>query len=153
MRYTFSFKYEKTTIQELSKPEQELVKKATEALNGSYSPYSNFRVGAAILLQNGDIITGSNQENSSFPCTTCAERSALNYAQSIYPDTTIQYIAIVAKKRGNEEIEDFISPCGLCRQALLETERKQKKQIKMLLVCKDSILIIDSAQHLLPFAF
>lgn len=153
MYHTFQFKYEKITYQELNESLQKLINDAISALKGSYSPYSNYRVGAAILLQNGKIITGSNQENSSFPCTTCAERSALNYSQSAYPETAVEYIAIVAQKEGNKEIENFISPCGLCRQALLETERKQKKHIKVLLVCKDFIIVIESIQHLLPFAF
>ena len=107
---------------ELSKDERELVDAARKATAGAYAPYSNFRVGAAILLDNGQIVTGANQENAAFPSGTCAERSACFYAGANYPDARFEMIAISAI--GTDGLETAIptAPCGACRQALLQYE-------------------------------
>lgn len=132
---------------------QELVEKALEALTGSYSKYSEFSVGAALILEDGTIIKGSNQENAAYTCGICAERVALYYAQASYPTSIVKAIAIVARKNDSDEIEPSISPCGLCRQALLEVETKQQVPIKVLMVGKDDIVVVNSIKDLLPFSF
>lgn len=147
------FKYQQLVWQALSEADQQLSKSAVEALNGSYSPYSKFKVGAAIKLQNGLIITGANQENSAYSCGICAERAALYNAQSIYPNLKVEAIAIAAQIHDSAEIEATISPCGLCRQALAEVENRQASPIRVLMVGCKEIIVVDSVSDLLPFAF
>lgn len=149
----FRFSYIKSSLNELDEQDKQLAEKAMEALRGSHSDYSHFAVGASVMLDNGVTVLGSNQENVSYPCTTCAERSALNYAQSAYPDTNVVAIAIVAQRHESPVPEDFVSPCGLCRQALVEIERRQNHPIKVLLVGRESVTILQSSLNLLPFAF
>lgn len=137
---------------ELSQEETKLITSAKEATNNSYSPYSHFQVGAALLLEDNDIITGSNQENASYPVGCCAERTALFWAKANRPNCNIKAIAIAAK-----HINDFtpspISPCGMCRQALIEVEQQQKHFIKVLLYSKEGIYRADSIASLLPLTF
>lgn len=91
---------------------------ALEAANTAYAPYSNFQVGAAVLLSNGEIIKGSNQENAAYPSGLCAERVALFYAHSIYPGASVDMLAVIAVSKG--EIANTISPCGACRQVMID---------------------------------
>jgi cytidine deaminase len=116
----------------LLESETNLMEKAVDALKKSYAPYSEFNVGSAVLLDNKIIISGNNQENSSFPCGICAERVALFSAQSTYPDAIIQIIAITANSK-NFDLNDPAGPCGLCRQVLIEYEEKQGSDIVILL--------------------
>lgn len=146
-------KYQQLTWQELSDQDNQLAQSAAEALSGSYSPYSKFKVGAAIKLQNGLTITGANQENAAYTCGICAERAALYNAQSAYPDIKIEAIAIVAQKHDSPSLEEMISPCGLCRQALAEVENRQASPIRILMAGRENIIIVDSANDLLPFTF
>ena len=138
---------------ELSPIDLQLIQKARAASANAYAPYSNFWVGAAILLQNGDIIQGNNQENAAYPSGICAERSAIYWIGANYPKEEIKTIAVTARQAN---AVDFlpVTPCGACRQAILEYEEKQENPIKMLLEGNDGyIRIIKSAGDLLPLKF
>ena len=140
-------------LDELSKDEQMLVEKAQSILKTSYSSYSGFSVGASVLLDNGVTVEGSNQENVAYPSGLCAERVALFYTGAQYPNSTIKTIAISARSK-SFEIEDYISPCGACRQVMAEYEEKQSAKIKVLLHSpNDKVLISNSVEDLLPFVF
>lgn len=147
----------KTTIQvfkrdELTDSVRRLVDKAVEATNKSYSPYSKFRVGAALRLADGTEIIGANQENAAFSVTMCAERSAIFNAQSNYPDQAICEIAIAACNADGQTKEP-VSPCGSCRQALLEMEQRYKRNIKIYLCGRDVVYVLDSIKDLMPLCF
>lgn len=130
-----------------------LMKKAQEAREKAYAPYSKFSVGAALMLDNNEIITGNNQENASYPSGLCAERTAVYYAGSQYPDAKILNMAIVAGsniKNTNEPIP----PCGACRQAIAEYEIKQESPIVIYFMgATGRILKSNSLSNLLPFGF
>lgn len=138
---------------ELSKKERELVDAARKATAGAYAPYSNFRVGAAILLDNGQIITGANQENVAFPSGTCAERSACFYAGANYPDAHFEMIAVTAVGTDGLETEPPTAPCGACRQALLQYETLAGHDVPVMLVGRESIYTLPSVKSLLPLTF
>ena len=140
------------TMEELDETGSMLVKKAMEATNNSYSKYSNFKVGAALILENGKVIIGANQENAAYPVTICAERTALFAAQANYPDQPVKAIAIAARN-ANGFLDEPISPCGSCRQAILEVEERYGKPIKIYLYGTKGILEVDSIKDLLPLSF
>lgn len=140
-------------FEELSTIEQQIVDKARLASFQAYAPYSKFSVGAAILLSNGEIITGSNQENAAYPSGTCAERTACYYAHSQYPEAQFKAIAIAARGTDGKEVALPISPCGSCRQALLEYEKLANDNIKVILVGADEIYTLPSIKSLLPLSF
>ncbi|MDE5676902.1 MAG: cytidine deaminase [Phocaeicola sp.] len=137
---------------ELTEEDRKLTDAAREATNRSYAPYSHFSVGAAALLENGIVISGSNQENAAYPSGLCAERTTLFYANSQYPDQAVKTLAIAARTE-----EDFldtpIPPCGACRQVLLETEKRFGKPIRILLYGKKNIYILKGIGKLLPLSF
>ncbi|MBL3656457.1 cytidine deaminase [Fulvivirga sediminis] len=138
---------------DLNEQYKKLIKKAQEACDTSYSPYSKFKVGAAILLDNGEILTGSNQENSCYPAGLCAERVVLFFAGANYSNHIIKQIAITAKRWNDDQFLP-ISPCGGCRQVLLETEVKQESPIKVILQSPENQWIVtNSSEVLLPFGF
>jgi cytidine deaminase len=137
---------------ELTKELQNLAKAAKKATNTAYSPYSKFNVGAAILLENGKIISGSNQENSAYPSGLCAERVALFYANSQYPNIAIKAIAIIAF-HNKKELEQPIYPCGACRQVISESQSRQNKPIQVLFLGKKIIHFVENATYLLPLEF
>lgn len=138
---------------ELSPLWQELVRTARKATYRSYAPYSKFHVGAAIALSNGEIVSGSNQENAAYPSGTCAERTGAFYAHSTYPDARFTAIAVAARGTDGNELQSPISPCGACRQALLEYETLAGEDIPVLLAGKDRIFIFPSVKSLLPYCF
>jgi cytidine deaminase len=138
--------------EELLSEEKIIVDKAKEATSRAYAPYSKFQVGAAALLANGEMITGNNQENVAFPSGLCAERTTLFYAHSQYPDKAVKALAIAAYTAG-DFLDRPISPCGACRQVLLETEMRFKQPVKIILYGKKEILIVESIKDLLPLAF
>lgn len=140
-------------FEELTPSESELVKEAKAATYRSYAPYSHFSVGAAILLGNERIITGSNQENAAFSSGTCAERSACFYAHSNYPDTDFRKIAVAARDESGDFIENPIPPCGSCRQSLLEYETLAGHPVEVLLVGRNKVYRLPSITSLLPLAF
>ena len=142
-----------TNKNSLSKEENSLVHLAINSLKSAYAPYSGFMVGAAVLLENGEIISGNNQENVAYPSGLCAERVAIYYAGAKFPNVKIKKIAISAVSK-NFDFTDVVSPCGSCRQAIAEYEVKQDKNIKILLHHpNDDIFIVNSVADLLPFMF
>jgi len=141
------------SIEEVSTQEQDLIKASKKASKKAYAPYSNFHVGAAVLLENGEIITGNNQENVAFSDGTCAERSALFYAHANYPNQSIEMIAITAYGK-DFDFDKPVSPCGSCRQVLAEFEQLQSKPITILLASNyDEVYKINGATPLLPLLF
>ena len=140
-------------LSELEQCDQELVNNAISSLKDAYAPYSGFQVGASILLENGKIINGSNQENVAYPSGLCAERVAIFYASSNYPNIKIIKMAI-SVQAVDFNINDVISPCGACRQVMAEYEENQNYPIQIILHSPNNdILIVDRVQDLLPFMF
>lgn len=137
---------------ELNKTDQDLMKAAMDATARSYAPYSRFSVGAAALLANGVVVTGTNQENAAYPSGLCAERTTLFYANSQYPDQPVMTLAIAARTEKNF-IDLPIPPCGACRQVILETEKRYKQPIRILLYGKKDIYEVKSICDLLPLSF
>ena len=138
---------------ELSAEVASLMQKAVEVRDKAYAPYSNFNVGAAILLDNGVIVTGSNQENASYPSGLCAERTAIYYAGSQYPEAKILRMAISATSK-KKPTSSPIPPCGACRQAISEYEIKQENPIEMYFMGETGkVAKSDSLANLLPFVF
>lgn len=139
-------------MEELSEEERTLVETAMKATDNSYSPYSHFRVGAAIRLSDGKVIKGANQENAAFSVTLCAERSAIFAAQANYPELPIVSIAIAAR---NEEgyTNEPVSPCGSCRQAMVEIEQKYSQPLHIMLYGKKGVYVMDSIRNLMPLSF
>ena len=137
---------------ELSPEDRLLVDKAKEATSRSYAPYSKFSVGAAALLGNGVIVTGTNQENAAYPSGICAERTTLFYAGSQYPDQPVKTLAIAAHTASGF-LETPIPPCGACRQVLLETEQRFNQPMRILLYGEKEIYIINGTKALLPLSF
>ena len=144
--------YQFAQPEELSKEEQTLVEKAKAATNNSYANYSHFHVGAACLLSDGQIIIGANQENAAFPSGLCAERTAVFAAQANHPELSITTIAIAARNE-NGFLKDSISPCGACRQVILEIEDRYKQPVRILLYGTEGIYYFKSIKDLLPFSF
>lgn len=140
------------TFSELPEADKILVNAAREAAKNAYAPYSKFHVGAAVLLENGEIITGNNQENSAYTNGLCAERVALFYANAKYPGVGVRSLAVSAEN-SNGLIGDAVKPCGSCRQVLVETESRFNNPIRIILDGKNSIQIFEGVQNLLPFAF
>jgi cytidine deaminase len=148
----------KSTIQvcqpdELMPEEQHLLQLAIEATDRSYAPYSEFHVGAAVRLGNGVELTGSNQENAAFPSGLCAERTALFYAGSQYPDVPVCMLAIAARGTDGELTEEPTGPCGACRQVIIESETRAGKPIRILLYGKKHVFVIDGIRPLMPLIF
>ena len=138
--------------EELSEKDRELMNAAIESTRRSYSPYSKFAVGAAVRLQSGTIVTGSNQENAAYPSGLCAERTTLFYANSRYPEDAVETLAIAAR---NEHgfLESPIPPCGACRQVMLETEQRFNHPMRILLYSLHEIYEIRGTKDLLPLSF
>lgn len=145
--------YESLRPDELDEPERLLVERAKAACQTSYAPYSRFCVGAAARLANGEVVCGSNQENAAFPSGTCAERCTVFYANARYPDVPVELLAIAAHPHGGEFTSPPITPCGACRQVLLETEKRQGRPLGLLLYGRDVVFRFDSVRSLLPFCF
>jgi len=137
---------------ELSAAHQLLIEKAKEQVSKAYAPYSGFHVGAAVLLSNGQIFAGSNQENSAYPSGLCAERVAMFYANAQFPDVPVEALAITAYTNG-EFLSDPVTPCGSCRQVLLETETRFDKDITVLLHGTEKTYELTNVKQLLPLCF
>lgn len=138
---------------ELSASQQELLDKARETCPNAYAPYSNFWVGAALRLSNGEIITGTNQENAAYPSGLCAERTAAYWAVSNHKGAKIEAIAVTARK-ATEELFLPITPCGSCRQSLLEYEISQGTPIEVILESGNGTsTVFSSLEALLPMKF
>lgn len=133
--------------------EKGLLTAAKTALQDAYSPYSKFRVGAAILLANGKIVTGTNQENASYPAGLCAEGTALSVASSVYPGVMPLKIAVTAVSE-KRPVEKPIAPCGICRQKLVEYEERFNHNIEIIMAGESGeVYIVDSVKDILPLHF
>ncbi|MBC2846519.1 cytidine deaminase [Winogradskyella flava] len=140
-------------ISELPADVQKLLASAVEARDNAYSPYSKFNVGAALLLENDEVIIGSNQENASYPSGLCAERTAIYYAGAKYPNTKILKMAISASSQ-NQITDKPIPPCGACRQSIAEYEIKQDQPIEIFFTgAKGEVVKSESLVNLLPLLF
>lgn len=140
-------------VAELSSSDRTLLEKAVVASGSAYAPYSNFYVGAAVLLKNGQIIKGNNQENVAYPSGLCAERVAIYAAGAQFPDIAIEAIAVTCRAKGFEVTEP-LSPCGACRQAIAEYENRHRSKIRIILSGeKGPVRVLDSISDLLPFMF
>lgn len=138
---------------ELESNDLMLVNAAKEATKGSWSPYSGFKVGAALLLEDGTVVTGSNQENAAYPSGLCAERTALFTAGHSYPGKAVTALAIAARNEKGYTAQP-ITPCGACRQVLAETEQRGGRPIRYILYGTDGTMIIDGGtDSILPFCF
>ncbi|MEA3446846.1 MAG: cytidine deaminase [Bacteroidota bacterium] len=145
--------YQRYNYQEIPKNVNELLEHARDAIKRAYAPYSKFRVGAAVRLENGVIITGNNQENVAYPSGLCAERVALFYANAKYPDIPVVDLLIMAESGDNGITEQPVSPCGSCRQVLQETELRYNKDIRVMLAGKEEVWIFENGSQLLPLNF
>lgn len=140
-------------LEDLDLESKYLAHKAKDVSTHAYAPYSRFQVGAAVLLEDGSIVTGTNQENAAYPSGMCAERVALYAAVSQHPESVITKIAIVARRKGAKELMPATS-CGPCRQVMLEFEVRQGKPIEIIMQNQDHKWIkAPSAESLLPFSF
>lgn len=149
MKNKFGFDYDRYEAAErLTAQERKVVETAREACRGSFSPYSNFKVGAAALLESGRIITGSNQESEVFPAGICAERNLLFHHGHCAPDDPITIMA-VASVPGERECY----PCGICRQVLADVQKRQGKPIRLIMCSDTTATAVDDVTYLLPFTF
>ena len=137
----------------LSKEDLSLLQQAKEALKGSYAPYSEFHVGAAVLLENGVVVQGSNQENAAYPSGLCAERVAIFHAKSKYPDVKVKMIAITSAA-DNFVTTSPVTPCGACRQVIAEIESRQNKKIRIIMHGQNGLTqAVNGIENLLPLMF
>lgn len=131
---------------------KKLVNEAKAATANAYAPYSTYNVGAAVLLANGIIVTGNNQENAAYPSGLCAERTAMFYANAQYPDVAVEAIAVAAHHNG-EFTEEVCSPCGSCRQVLVEVENRFDHAVRIIMCGRDEVYEVASIKDLLPLSF
>lgn len=150
--FTFNFKiYD--SVDELNKEDADLLSEARKVTKFAYAPYSNFRVGATAKLVNGERVSGTNQENASFPAGICAERTLLSTASSLFPGIGIDTIAI-SYNNINGKSDSPISPCGICRQSFVEFQQRTKHPIRIILSGLDGkVQLIENAANLLPLGF
>jgi len=151
-KFTISTEVVECSKSELNDADKRLVESAENFLGHAYAPYSKFSVSAAALLDNGTIVNGTNQENAASPSGLCAERTAVFFANSQYPECKVVTLAISAFFQG-EIVANPITPCGSCRQVLLETENRQKSPIRVILAGKDKCFIINNIKDILPLNF
>lgn len=144
--------YQELAFDELPVQEQQLVKSAIQATGHSYSPYSHFRVGAALRLEDGSVQMGANQENAAFPSGLCAERTAIFAAQAQHPELRPVQLAIAARNV-NGLLPEPVSPCGACRQVMLQMEQRYGQPMGVILYGTKCIFRFSSASQLIPFSF
>ncbi|MDY3091150.1 MAG: cytidine deaminase [Porphyromonas sp.] len=150
MKQVLSIPYQLVNNEDLDAQDKQLEAAASAIAEQAYAPYSNFRVGAAALLENGIIVTGSNQENAAYPSGLCAERTALFYAGAQYPDVPVVALAVVAYNKDGRVAQ--ISPCGGCRQVLMETAIRFRP-FRLLLCGSKETIILEDCRQVLPFGF
>ncbi|MEN9918944.1 MAG: cytidine deaminase [Bacteroidota bacterium] len=139
-------------LSEYSEQKKLLIEKAKHTALAAYAPYSGYHVGAAVLLEDGTIVTGNNQENAAYPSGLCAERTALFYANAHYPNIAVKKIVVLAFNKGQFTKEPCV-PCGSCRQVLVEVENRYNTPIKIIMYGEDKIYEVDSIKGLLPLSF
>lgn len=140
-------------LEELSEEERRLVEMAIAQTDCSYAPFSHFHVGAALMLENGVTVPGCNQENAVLPAGICAERSALFAAGAQYPDQAVKVLAIAARNPQGDLTNEPVSPCGICRQAIVETETRYGQKVRILLYGKHHVYVSEGIGQLLPLTF
>lgn len=141
------------SMNELDKDDYMLLRKAKDAVNAAYAPYSEYFVGAAALLENGQIFIGNNQENVAYPSGLCAERVAVFAAAANYPNVAVKAVAITSRA-ANFEVNEPVTPCGSCRQALAEYENLYHNKIRIILMGETGkVMVIESIGELLPLMF
>ncbi len=140
-------------MEELTDKERKLIALAIASTAHSYAPYSHFHVGAAVLLSNDEMLPGCNQENAAFPAGICAERSAIFAAGAKYPDQAVMAVAIAARDKNHQLTKMPVSPCGTCRQVMIETETRFNQSLRIYLYGTDKIYVIDGIQTLMPLSF
>ena len=140
------------SLDQLDPQDRKLAEAAIDAISTSYAPYSNFNVGAAVLLEDGEIIQGSNQENAAYPSGICAERTALFYAGASRPDKAVKQLAIAAGQNGIL-CESPVTPCGACRQVMAQYQLKGGHPIEIILIGSKKIWKFSRVEDLLPFTF
>jgi cytidine deaminase len=141
------------SFEALKESDRTLLEKSMEAMGNAYAPYSNFQVGAALELENGEIVIGSNQENASYPSGLCAERVAVFYAGAKFPNIAIKTLAISVQSKNSEVLEPA-APCGNCRQSLFEYEHRQKSPIRILMMgAQGKVVECPSVAAILPLGF
>ena len=143
---------EYASLEELSAEDKVLAESAIEAVGSAYAPYSNFHVGAAVRFNDGEIVKGSNQENAAYPSGICAERTALFYASASRPGAPINCIAIAAAQNG-ELIHNPVTPCGACRQVMIQYQLKSGNPMDVILIGANRIWKFANVESLLPFIF
>lgn len=150
----YQFSYEVyNSVEELDKEDAWLLNEAREVTSVAYAPYSNFNVGAVAKMANGEIVAGTNQENASYPAGLCAERVLLSSAATLYPNVAIDSIAI-SYNNTHGESNHPISPCGICRQSLVEYEERTKQPIRLILSgMEGKVFIVQKSNLLLPLSF
>jgi cytidine deaminase len=140
-------------VDELSPEDRELVEVAIKQTDISYAPYSHFHVGAAIRLANGLIIPGCNQENAAFPAGLCAELTAIYAAGAQYPDQAVMSLAIAARNPQGQLLAKPASPCGTCRQVIIQTETRFKQPVRILLYGTEETYVLEGIKTLMPLSF
>lgn len=150
---TLTIAYRSLQLDELAETDRQLIDAAISATETSYAPYSHFCVGAALRLESGVVVVGSNQENVAFPSGTCAERCAMFYAGSRHPHEAPETIAIAARGTDGRLTPRPISPCGACRQVLLQAETRFGRRLRVLLYGSQEVIEISGVSDLLPFEF
>lgn len=144
--------YEELRFEELSGEDQSLIEAAIKATDNSYADYSHFHVGAAVRLSDSTIVIGANQENAAFPSGLCAERTAIFAAQAQYPKLAVEALAIAAKN-SDGILSEPVTPCGSCRQVVLQIEERYHHPVEILLYGSQRIFRFHSIRDLLPFCF
>jgi len=153
-RFTISTEFEVyKSVSDLEQQDLELLQAAQKAVASAYAPYSNFYVGAAVLLENGEIILGNNQENAAYPSGLCAERVAIYHAGATFPGIAVKAIAVTCKSKNNI-INVPLSPCGGCRQTISEYESRYGQKIRIIMSGETGeVYVSDSIENLLPLMF
>ena len=140
------------SVSSLPAADKELADAAIQAIDNAYAPYSRFNVGAAVMFEDGEIIKGSNQENAAYPSGLCAERTALFYASASRPEKKMAAIAIAAAQNG-EICKNPVTPCGACRQVMVQYQTKSGRPMKVILAGADKVWVFEKVDDLLPFIF
>ena len=150
--FTISYK-EYSSIEELNPDDRSLLEHARKAIKSAYAPYSTYHVGAAVLLDNGQIVTGNNQENVAYPSGICAERVALFYASSQFPEVPVKAVAVSAKAK-HFRIKSPVTPCGSCRQVMAETENRFHCEMRLIMHGENGkIIVVEGVKNILPLMF
>lgn len=154
MKEQFSFSYEVfSSSDDLPDADKALLQAARDTTKNAYAPYSNFLVGAVAMMKNGKLVTGTNQENASYPVGICAERVLMSAASSLFPGEGIATLAISYDNKNGDSAHP-VSPCGICRQSLLEFEARGGSPIRIILSgLTGKVIVLESAGVLLPFSF